>query len=229
MKTLSVSVDDFFVDIYFHFDQTVKRRETLKEFQAYTKVEHMQVLKHCQTHWLSILRIVQRVLIQYPALVVYFINHDGLETAGKVKHAMQRLKDPLTKLTLIFLNFILPVMNDFNKLFQANETGISYLLPERTSLLCMLAVKFVQMKHVKSKADVREVKFELAENQYDNELLVVGVPVRTLLANTDNTFQKGVQVNFFGDVRKFYCAVVRKMVKLFPFDDRVINEPNRIN
>jgi len=49
MKTLSVSVDDFFVDVYFPFDKSVKRRETLKEFKVFTDVQHMQVLKHCPT------------------------------------------------------------------------------------------------------------------------------------------------------------------------------------
>ena len=47
MKTLSVSVDDFFVDIYFQFDQTVKRREPLKAFEVFTDVENMHVIKHC--------------------------------------------------------------------------------------------------------------------------------------------------------------------------------------
>jgi len=32
MKTLSVSVDDFFVYLYLHFAQSVKRREILREF-----------------------------------------------------------------------------------------------------------------------------------------------------------------------------------------------------
>jgi len=38
MKTLFVSVNDIFVDIYFYFDQSVKIRETLKEFEIFTDV-----------------------------------------------------------------------------------------------------------------------------------------------------------------------------------------------
>ena len=41
------------------------------------------------------------------------------------------------------------------------------------------------MKH-KRKAGVKEVKFELAENQHDEQLLAVGVPARPLLTNTDD-------------------------------------------
>ena len=46
-------------------------------------------------------------------------------------------------------------------------------------------VKFVHIKHVKSKADIIVVKFKLAENQHDNQLWTVGVPAHTLLTNTD--------------------------------------------
>jgi len=54
-----------------------------------------------------------------------------------------------------------------------------------TRLLSKLMVKFVHIKHVKSKADIIVVKFKLAENQHDNQLWTVGVPAHTLLTNTD--------------------------------------------
>jgi len=53
------------------------------------------------------------------------------------------------------------------------------------------------MKHVKSRADVREVKLELAEYQHGDELFAVGVPAHTLLANTDDPIEEAVQANFF--------------------------------
>jgi len=104
----------------------------------------------------------------------------------------------------IFLNCILPAMNDFNKLFQADVSRISYLLPEVTRILLKLIKK--------SKADVRKVKFELVENQYDDDLFAVGVLGRTLLTNTDEPIEEAVQANLFSDIHKFYCAVVWKII-----------------
>jgi len=63
-------------------------------------------------------------------------------------------------------------MNDFNKPFQANETHTSYLL-ER-------------------KADVREVKFELTENQHDDELFSVVRKVHTKCRQSLNPQQREV-------------------------------------
>jgi len=65
--------------------------------------------------------------------VAYFSSHDDVGKTGTLKCAMEQLNDPLTQLILLFLNFILPAMNNFNN------------------------VKFVQMEHVNSKACVREV------------------------------------------------------------------------
>ena len=55
---------------------------------------------------------------------------------------------------------------------------------------------------VKSKADVREVKFELSENQHDDEPFAVGVPARTVLTKTYDPTEEAAQENFFSDVRK---------------------------
>jgi len=72
------------------------------------------------------------VLDQCPALVAYFTSRDDVERAGKIKRAIERLNDPLTKLSPLFPNFILSAMNDSNKLFQADEMRISYLSRDDT-------------------------------------------------------------------------------------------------
>ena len=68
----------------------------------------MQVLNHCPAHWLSLLCIVQHVFSQYPALVAYFTSLGDLMKVGKVKRAMERLNDSLTKPNLLLLSFTLP-------------------------------------------------------------------------------------------------------------------------
>ena len=95
-----------------------KRRKLFREFQEFADVDELELLKHCQTRWLSLLRVIERMLNQYPALTAYFASHEDGETPGRVKRVVDRLAAPTTKLTLLFLGFILPVLMDFNKLFQ---------------------------------------------------------------------------------------------------------------
>ena len=103
-----------------------KRRKLYQEFQAFADGEELELLKHCQTRWLSLVRVIDRVLGQYPALKAYFDSHEDGERPGRVKRIVDRLRDPSTKMTLLFLQFIMPVLTDFNKLFQVcRKTGSS--------------------------------------------------------------------------------------------------------
>ena len=41
---------------------SAKRRKLFQEFQEFANVEEFEILKHCQTRWLSLLRVIERVL-----------------------------------------------------------------------------------------------------------------------------------------------------------------------
>ncbi len=53
-KALPVNVDDFFVDLFYYFDKSSKRKEELREFQEFTGTKEMKIIKHCKTSWLSL-------------------------------------------------------------------------------------------------------------------------------------------------------------------------------
>ena len=80
---------------------------------------------------------------------------------------------------------------------QADETKIGCLTIEMTRLLRKLLVKFVQMHHVKDKADVRDVDYANPELHHDNEFMAVGLPARTLLADTDAAIEESTKTKFF--------------------------------
>ena len=67
VKALPVDVDDFFVDLFYYFDKSAKRKEELREFQDFTDTKKLKIIKHCKTRWLSLERVVKRVLQQWSA------------------------------------------------------------------------------------------------------------------------------------------------------------------
>ena len=69
--TLPVDLDDFFVDLFYHFDKSAKRNEELHEFQEFTGTKQLKIIKHCKTRWLSLEKVVQRTLQQWSALYAY--------------------------------------------------------------------------------------------------------------------------------------------------------------
>ena len=72
VKALPVDTDDFFVDLFYYFDKSAKRKEEFREFQEFIGAKELKIIKHCKTRWLSLDKAVKRVLQQWPALHAYF-------------------------------------------------------------------------------------------------------------------------------------------------------------
>ena len=78
IKSLPIDVDDFFVNLFYYFDKSFKRKEQLHEFQEFTGTKQLKILKHCKTRWLSLERSVKRVLQQWQALHAYLIENQKI-------------------------------------------------------------------------------------------------------------------------------------------------------
>jgi hypothetical protein len=46
VKMLPVDIDDFFVDLYYYFDKSTKRKEIYHEFEEFTATRELNMFKH---------------------------------------------------------------------------------------------------------------------------------------------------------------------------------------
>ena len=60
VKSLPIKADEIFVDIYYHFHNSVKSIASLKDYAEFCDVEFKSILKHCETRWLSLTRSIKR-------------------------------------------------------------------------------------------------------------------------------------------------------------------------
>ena len=81
MKSLPIAVDSFLVDINTHFYLSIKRKEECKEFCEFVDITYNKIISHVETRWLSLLRVISRVLQLWPAFVSYFHSHPDAEIA----------------------------------------------------------------------------------------------------------------------------------------------------
>ena len=118
VKVLPIDVDDFFVDLFYYFDKSAKRKEEFHEFQEFT------------------------------ALHAYFDHVSESDQSSRVMRLNQHLKSPLTKLVLLFLEFALDSMCKFNAVFQLSLPMLPALKREVKRLLNILLGRFLKAEAI---------------------------------------------------------------------------------
>ena len=182
IKQLPLPVEELLIDVLFHY--SAKRKEEYREVLEFCEVAPLKILKHANTRWLSLQRCVNRFLQQWLALLSYFESHKDRERPGRVKRCADYLASVEMKAYFMFLSFILEPLNTFNTIFQTDATQIAVLIPEMNRLLRLFMAKFVTMRVIKSAADLIKVSFADQSQQLDDDILAVGMDMRTMLADS---------------------------------------------
>ena len=69
----NVNVDQFAIDLYFFFKLTAARREDYRGVCKLTDVTTHYVIEHCQTRWLSLEKVLVRIIKQHKNLKECFL------------------------------------------------------------------------------------------------------------------------------------------------------------
>jgi len=116
------------------------------------------VLKHCQTRWLSLDKVLVRIIVQIDHLKVYFLEFLPKQPRFKGKSGIQqteryqRIRENLTnRLLLPSMAFIVHLADTYKKFiilaFEAEEPKIHVLHTKSMNLVRELMSKFIHRKH----------------------------------------------------------------------------------
>ena len=121
----NVNVDQFaihFFAMHFCFNLPAVRREDYRGVSEATDVIMHYVMKHCQTRWLSVDKVLVRIIEQYENLKEYFLKTPPTLPGFKGKNEVnqteryQRIRNVLTsKTALAYMSFIVHVSQDCNE------------------------------------------------------------------------------------------------------------------
>ena len=121
------------------------------------------VIKHCQTCWLSLDKVLVRIIVQYKNLKVYFLKTLPTLPGFKGKNGVnqterqQRIKNVLTsKTALAYMLFIVHVRQDFKEFvvpLQFTEPKIHVLYTK-----CVKLVKDLLSRFVKNDSFMKQMK-----------------------------------------------------------------------
>ena len=62
-KALPIQVDQFVIDLFYHFQRSAKRKATLGEYMAFTNTEVKKIIKLITRHFLSSGKFLGRTMI----------------------------------------------------------------------------------------------------------------------------------------------------------------------
>ena len=227
IQALPIDIDQLFIDVFYYFYHSSKRKQEFCDLwcSLFTS-EPQTILKHCPTRWLSLLRCIGRFLTQFNGLNSYFLSCSEAETS-KVVSIIERLQNPLTRPLLLFLSYILPSMDRFNRLFQmSSENTTCQLYSEMNRLVRLYASNLLKPETIVAARDnLSHLSFAYTE-QLADENLGLGNDTWVYLSGMEEEFDPKP---FYKAVREFYAATLKKMQKKIPFGDSILKDLGIIN
>lgn len=127
-----------------------------------------------------------------------------------MKRCASYLSNPEMRLYFNFISFILQPLNDFNSLFQTDESRIGYLKDEISQITILLRKfmgKFVKAKVIQSAEDLTDVPFKDSECQLHDNIIAIGVTTRAYMVDHADETPPSALSRFFTSIRKFYESV----------------------
>lgn len=219
-KELDLALEEFLVDIYFYIKKSSKRLESLKLCQELSDVEVHKILKYGSTRWLSMDRVINRILEQWEPLKMFFCKKETGKSDALLR-IQSKFLNPTTYLYLLFLQSVIPLFEKANILLQQEAPLIHKLRRELIALYSDCLSRFIKPSAIIDADTIFDIDFSDKKVQKSREELIIGCKAKQYLqdnrALTDTHKKK-----FFDCVRSFYGKACSYIVKKFPINDEIL-------
>ena len=210
---LPKTVEDLCRDIYNYLCHSPKRLNEYKDFQQFTNIEPHKLLHPSQTRWLSLQCVIDRILEQWNALVLYFQSaalEDHLESAQTILSA---LKNPIYKMYFYFLGYILPYVTKMNREFQSEGLQIHHAYEKICALYKSILSNYLKAELLNTQ-DIFSLNIKDPSNFKRVEDINWGSKVQQMMQeelNVEASLVSGFQVKCLN----FYIELVTQIKKRF--------------
>ena len=224
-KELSVNVEDFVIDTYYHFRRRVKRNAQLRDFMELNNNEVRKVIKHVSTRWSSLGRCIERTLKQWDLFKVIFSCfdlQDDLEAEDQTndntkreKRLVKAFKDPITKLYAMFVQSVIPIFDSFNTFLQSEAPLIHILHQCTIRLYRLLLSRFICPQVISSSRDLTSIDLDNAEFQKSDNEIFIGAMTKQYARDTDIVGTSQYK-KFLKECKKFFITCTKYLKKSMP-------------
>ena len=149
----TINLGQIALDLHLFKNFSAARREDYKGVSSITKITSHFVLKHCQTRWLSLNRVLVRIVEQFDNLKEYFLVKLpallGFKGKNRIRESKryQQIKNALTNpATKVYMSFVINVAHNFKEFvmpLQGAEPKIHIIHNKCTKLITDIALRFI--------------------------------------------------------------------------------------
>ncbi|CAG9790310.1 unnamed protein product [Diatraea saccharalis] len=153
-KILPRNLEQMIKEVYGYFSQSSKRQREFAEFQNFTDTENHRLLRHYDIRWLSLHACVSRIIEQWRALQLFFQDQYLSDRILSSEMIYNFFTSDINKLYFYFLDYILPIVNKFNIIFQGDYPCIEKLYDDASSMYLSILGCFMKTNYIKSTDNV---------------------------------------------------------------------------
>ena len=223
-----IDLDQFAIDLHFFFKLSAARREDYEKVSEITDICCVYMMKHIQTRWLSIEKVLVRIMQQFQNLKSYFFetlpkdkNFKSDTATDKPGHPnrynriVQLLKSETTVAYMAFVVHSAVPFKRFMMTFQTNAPMVHLLYDEMVRLVKSVISMFVDKKAIPSK------RSELVEFECSNEKIhIAKIDLGTRAsACIDSLTDKLEASRFTKNAKKFLISCAEYLFEHLPLDE----------
>lgn len=235
LKKLSFDYDTFANDLAFFFKRSSARRADFLLMELVTLVEVHFMLKHVSSRWLSLKKILNRILEQWQNLKSYFLdflpkekNFAEIEKTERYQRVRQTLTSETSKLYMSFAIYIADILEDFIIPFQSSKPMIHVLYPSVGKLFFDLMENFVRSKALMTSNNTRKDAQNLSVIDIDNKVNLKSIhkmDFGTRALHQIGQLEHKINLDVIKTEFKIcYIALTSYFIKNLPYKEQIVKD-----
>lgn len=223
-KQLPRVLDQIVKEVHNYFSHSSKRQREFAEFQEFVQLEHHSILRHYEIPWLSLHACVNRIVEQWSALKLYFQQQHLTEHNHSASFLHENFENSQIKLYFLFMDYILPIVNKFNVIFQGNVCAVHTLYRDMTDMMKMILSCYMKNNYVRSSA-IEDIDPNSIVNYLELSDMYLGIKVAKEISELKSKhIDPSVIKIFLQRCRSFLIELCTQLKNRLPFGEKIFSE-----
>ncbi|XP_037875635.2 uncharacterized protein LOC119630401 [Bombyx mori] len=205
--------------VYGYFAYSSKRQREFREFQNFLNSENHKILQHYDIRWLSLHACANRVIEQWNPLQLYF-RAEYLEDKNiSAEFLAQNFENDIIKLYFYALDYILPIPNKMNVIFQGEYSTVQRVYKDSADMLVLLLSCYMNIGYLRS-THTSELDPTSSVNFLPLSEIYLGVHVTKLIESlAQDVRQKTEITTFLQRIQYFFIKLCVELKSRLPLNE----------